>query len=843
MAEEFNRPGFHYTEKAPRERTATGVSTGIGAFMGIASRGPVNKPIRITEFDQFRDAFGGPVFGESLYHAVKGFFDGGGKECVVVRLAHYGDVEDVSTMFGDAASLLLYGTSEDGPANLVGTTDATTLALPEESDYQIALSVDGGTEKVATFIGTRATIDGIGDFTASVPAGTSASYRVNNGPVRTIDISGETAPSADAAGYALLLSSKMVGVQVSDVGGTLTVTSDLRGSDSSIEFIDATASWVQMTGLDGIGISAGSNVANMDSVTFAEIKLILETEVSNGVPGDLIEVLQNGAGAVSIFVSTGTTGAGSEIELTANTSAEAIEAFGFPAAPYTTNGVDAAKVEAFLISSGYRGVKSPGLGGNMLSVEIAQDPKAPSRGAGEDLVLDATSGTDTIYLKSLTGIQAETVLKISEGPISEFNIVDSVESVATPTGIQHVAKLRAPLTNPFTAAGATVESSEHTLYVRDKGQLVETFPRLSVNPGSRDYIEAKVNDPKLGSKFVTIEALSAGFPDTPLETRAPTQLMGGTSEVLEFTAADIFGSDSTRVGRFAFDGEEINTIACPPSYSGDTIPASPAVLAAISDYAKMRKDCFPILDVPGGLTPKEVKVFREDELGLDTEWGALYYPYVTTEDPFSASENAVIEVPPSGHIAGLYARVDDLEDGGVQTAPAGEGAFGEVRGIKGLAFYVGDKEQELLNPAGINCIRKFKNTGSGSGIVVYGARNLSTNPDLRYIQNRRYMTYAQQSTLQIVRKFVFRDNDPALWGKVRDKLEKFFRAEHSERRLAGRTTEEAFYIEVGAPITTNADIDNGIFRGRIYLALKKPAEFISFEFGRLPSGETFVTEL
>ncbi len=206
---------------------------------------------------------------------------------------------------------------------------------------------------------------------------------------------------------------------------------------------------------------------------------------------------------------------------------------------------------------------------------------------------------------------------------------------------------------------------------------------------------------------------------------------------------------------------------------------------------------------------------------LETTQGAIYNSVKATVSAFPVS------LPPSGAIAGVYARVDETR--GVWKAPANEG----LNAVSALTFKVTDEIQEGLNvdtTAGksINAIRAF----TGRGILVWGARTLDGNSnEWRYVSVRRFFNMVEESTKKASGRFVFEPNDANTWVKVRAMIENFLLLQWRAGALAGAKPEHAFYVRVGLGETMTAlDILEGRMNVEIGMAVVRPAEFIILKF-------------
>jgi phage tail sheath protein FI len=199
----------------------------------------------------------------------------------------------------------------------------------------------------------------------------------------------------------------------------------------------------------------------------------------------------------------------------------------------------------------------------------------------------------------------------------------------------------------------------------------------------------------------------------------------------------------------------------------------------------------------------------------DTQYAAFYYPWLVTADP-DTSERKVI--PPGGHVLGVYARTDT--ERGVFKAPANA----TLRGVLDLEYDIGDDSQDLLNPRGVNVIRRF----SGRGIRVWGARTLSSDAEWKYVSVGRLFVFLERSIYAGTQWVVFEPNDSQLWSRVTDTIRLFLRAQWQSGALQGRTEEEAFFVACNETVMSQDDILNGRLICEIGVASIRPAEFVIF---------------
>jgi phage tail sheath protein FI len=222
-----------------------------------------------------------------------------------------------------------------------------------------------------------------------------------------------------------------------------------------------------------------------------------------------------------------------------------------------------------------------------------------------------------------------------------------------------------------------------------------------------------------------------------------------------------------------------------------------------------------ILDPPPNQSPQEVLDWRGNVAGYDSKCAALYWPWIEVTNPLTRRP---ILIPPSGHIAGIWARTDRLR--GVHAAPANLA----VLGAHGLGFAITAPEQSQLNRVGINCIRSF----ASRGIRVWGARTLSSDPEWRYIHHRRFVDFVSRSLMDELRWAVFEPNDPALWVEIRVAAESFLSRLWRDGALLGATPADAFFVRCDDALNPPEVVAAGQVLVEIGIALVRPAEFIVF---------------
>jgi phage tail sheath protein FI len=203
----------------------------------------------------------------------------------------------------------------------------------------------------------------------------------------------------------------------------------------------------------------------------------------------------------------------------------------------------------------------------------------------------------------------------------------------------------------------------------------------------------------------------------------------------------------------------------------------------------------------------------------DSQYGSFYFPHIEVVDPITGAN---VFVPPSGHMAGIWARTDMTR--GVHKAPANE----SIRGALNLSYRVTAKEQEELNQHGVNCIRFF----TSEGIKVWGARTLASDAEWRYLNVRRLFNMLKESIAEGTRWIVFEPNDFVLWRSITRDITAFLTRVWRDGALMGRTPQEAFFVKCDEETNPPDVRENGEVVTLIGVAPVKPAEFVVFKLSQ-----------
>jgi len=430
---------------------------------------------------------------------------------------------------------------------------------------------------------------------------------------------------------------------------------------------------------------------------------------------------------------------------------------------------------------------------------------------------------------------------VSRLPSGEAEAAEPKATVALPSHAQPSIESLTITALEAGAAGAEISvevvkpedapEDQFNLIVR-RGATEEVFENVTLRKGKgmRNVVDAVKKESKL-IRIAEKESTLSLAERTPKPGKY-SLTMGEvkTTALAKISAELIVGDAAERTGVSGFEvAEEVTMLCCPDLmalYQAGSLSMEgvKAVQLAMISHCESMKDRFAILDCPPGLNPQQVKDWRMKEVGYDTKYGAVYYPWLRVANPLGNGES--ILVPPCGYMAGIYARSDT--ERGVHKAPANE----VVRGAMGVEMQITKSEQDILNPIGVNCIRAFP----GRGIRVWGARTLSSDAAWRYINVRRLFNFVEESIQLGTQWVVFEPNDIYLWQRIKRDITAFLTMVWRTGALFGATPAEAFYVKCDAETNPPEVRDLGQVVIEIGLAPVKPAEFVIFRISQWAGG-------
>jgi phage tail sheath protein FI len=790
-------PGVYFERIDNASQAVAEQRTDIAGFVGIAQKGPVHHATKVESWQQFQSLFGSFIPNGYLAYSAKSFFENGGDRMYVVRVA----------------------------APKVSTATNLSTSQPADGLSSIVLSVAGfATGALATLHQT-------------------------------------TLAKAVGAQPADRLSSIVNSVAGFQPGSVVQVSQPAPVCQAwhKVQSIDALANRVYWeTALETTFVLA-------PPIAFAnfhhEDRLLCAVDVATNTLSWTESISPSFDISQAIQIDTG------------RSKSHGIF--------YDANGVPTLEVKA----------ANPGSWGDSLQLSVSHSSLAATATASAT----QPPGGQYSFVQSGVGFSQYSVVRIyqtkSPTPIVDYRAVKLVD--ATANILQWDVPLPASLDFTKSISFETVEFSL-TVYVNGSAKEIFTGMSMNpqhsryvakvVNP-QKDAIAAQ-KQVGLPSQYVRVKDLSSSSnypadlpdPNAPQLDSGVLDLWGGRDGIAALQMIDFTGDpgNSKKWGiRAMEDVDEISIVAvpdiliepAPPIQYAPVVPKPPdlclpriaapqiapppppppseaapsftldqvyRVQQALIQHCQDMQFRFAILDPPDFGFPKlrvdlgEVQSWRQR---FDTMYAALYYPWVFVRDPLQLGNSVVRRVPPSGHVAGVYANSDLTV--GVHKAPANA----VVQWAQDLTTDVTSEMQGFLNPIDIDCIRSF----SGRGMRVYGARTLSSDTSWRFINVRRLLFMIEHALLISMQWVVFEPNNIHLWHLLRVSISSFLEAEWKKGAFAGNTAEESFYVKCDETNNSQAITALGELFVEIGVAPTLPAEFVIFRIGRV--GDTLdVTE-
>jgi len=441
----------------------------------------------------------------------------------------------------------------------------------------------------------------------------------------------------------------------------------------------------------------------------------------------------------------------------------------------------------------------------------------------------------SVYGYFLNGGQLAYIVRVPNvepaGKPSRAALPAADRSLGTPLSIESIepdAELTV-LVEPADVADDVDGPAPFTLSVLSGGDVVESFEDLTLG-GPNDAakavngvstkikIEVKLDkDVDLSSQ---LELLKPGAYDLTLE--APTSV--------PVNGRKFAGSETARTGINGLAiADDVTIVTVPDLITAATkedgsidLGLWKAVQTSLIAHCELHSNRMALLDAPPGFSPQQIKEWRSDVAQYDSAFAALYYPWIKVENPTGTGADAEVLIPPSGHVAGVWARTD--ESRGVWKAPAND----TIRGVLDVERNITQNEQSVLNPLGINAIRPF----GTRGIRIWGARTLTSDTDWQYINVRRLFNMVEATILDGTQWAVFEPNDVTLWEGVTRTLSGYLHGLWQEGALFGASADQAYFVRCDATTNTPESIDQGKLIVEVGLAPVKPAEFVIFRISQ-----------
>lgn len=387
------------------------------------------------------------------------------------------------------------------------------------------------------------------------------------------------------------------------------------------------------------------------------------------------------------------------------------------------------------------------------------------------------------------------------------------------------------------AAATSGIPTEFNLSVLYKGVLVESWFNLTMTAGAARNAETLINESD-GSRFIQVTSLNlspgnaaaerpANSPGAPAVAFGP--LSGGADGLGNLDEVDFVGDPTSRLGFHSFDLiDAVELLICPDM-------ATPAVHNAALTYVSVHRngEMFFIADPPAGLDAEGINQYVVTTAGLKntTEHAAIYWPRVKVLNPSAAVYGRVstITVPPSGAIAGMFARNDGAALGGIYQPPGGveRGVLFNVLGFE-TEEVLSERVRDLIAPNLINPITRHR----GQALAVDDVMTLLAGGNFPTVAERRGVTFIERSIKDGLQFARVRNNDDSLRGTIYRSIDAFLLTQMRVGAFRSTNPQTAFWIDTSTAINPASEQFAGRVHARIGLATQKPARFIILSFSQ-----------
>jgi phage tail sheath protein FI len=792
-------PGVYIQEVPSGVRTITGVSTSVGAFLGRASKGPIDQAVRLFSIADFSRNFGDAHPASDLAESVKLFFNDGGTDCYVVRIANGADPAEVTLMNLNGDNVLVAMAKASGTfGNTIRLEVDYRTANPDETfNLRVILEEGGIAVQNESFTGLSM---------APLSPRFAPTFVTGSSALIDLDLHTDTAS-----------------------GGT----NDLQTVASFSGFSQSRRSLGPLAGVQ----SVLDGLVNAVAPATPRSRFEISVDGSPFVPVDLApwaDVLTDSLTAIR-----------DHIEDRINTALDTVS----PVAQVDVTTVNAGTLQNMLT------ITSNGLSSSQASVRVR---RAPDRDIAEPLMLGIDQGgIEPVRLSEFRPAPTANVLRVGDpatgGSVATLNAL-SVLAVSQMTSIT-INGVQVDLVSINTTGDAT-----DAFFTSAPGFSSITGENDGVREKLRIIANAITNDSSLPYRAelwgYTLAILATGgtlneqpsaisiapgtFSDSNgefiLNARQYTLGSGGSSafssgvdgdDGIDPDVASFEGNGVDQTGMHALDTTDIfNLMVIPRDEALDDTAMQTLVGRAVT-YCQSRR-AFLIIDSPQAWTNANTglaDVVQDNSmiatlrgaLGDSKDHAAVFYPRLHIR---VGGLTRVIGA--GGAIAGLMARTD--ANRGVWKAPAGIDAG--LNTVTGVNVVLTDAQNGVLNKLGVNCIRVLPN----GSIVNWGARTLDgdddTGSEWKYVPIRRFALFLEESLYRGTRWAVFEPNDEPLWANLRLNINAFMTSLFRQQAFQGTSPQQAFYVRCDRTTTTQDDRNKGIVNIEVGFAPLKPAEFV-----------------
>ncbi len=810
-------PGVYIQEVPSGVRAITGVSTSIAAFFGRTLKGPINKAVRCLSYSDFLREFQGGHPLSDLGTSVKQFFDNGGTDCYVVRLARGASAASVTLRnVANNRNVLIATAKAEGTWGQGVKLEVDYNTTNPEDSFNLKVTREAGGAVVSTETFSNLSMNPTSARFAPI-------FVTQSSKLIDLDLHADMGDPTDTTTPSF----------INDIVNTPRGFSQSRrvfGGTDAQTLRDAMSAAIRP--LVDIAIPANKRsmfILNLDGKTDIPVDLggivipnnpanngALTTPIKNRIDAAIAPVLPGVTVTVSIdtFTTPAPNTNGGVLRIASNhndgpnISIRSASSNDF-ASPMMF-GIDNGGIEVGRFSN-----MRPVPNGTFFSGGTLNDLTAGANGLSvfSGLLQNAMTAVafDAALLPPPAPIPVNLVTTLPTPPISA-NFTDSSGGTG---GLIEKLRLIALAVNSDPNAVCTAELWGYRLVFKRKSGTINETTTVATT-GAAAFATGFTQN----SQRYSLGNLST----SPFEL-LPWPALSSGSDGTAPQQTEYEGDPVTHTGFYALDKVDLfNLMALPADREFDVA----VVRGAASSYCEKHR-AFLLLDAPVEWTDDDhpvadatvVNTFR---VGISKQYSAIFYPRVQYSDAGIKKY-----IGPSGMIAGLMARTDSQR--GIWKAPAGIDA--DLRGVVDVEFNMTDGENGVLNKLGVNCIRKFPN-----GIVNWGARTLDGNDDFgsewKYIPIRRLALFLEESLFRGTKWVVFEPNDEPLWAKIRMNVNAFMMSLYRQGAFQGSTPDKAFFVKCDGETTTANDRNLGIVNIQVGFAPLKPAEFVIISIQQIP---------
>lgn len=782
-------PGVYIQEVSSGVRTITGVATSIAAFVGRTAKGPIDKAVRCLSYSDFLRNFGGGHPSSELGNSVKLFYDNGGGDCYIVRIAHNAQKADIVLQNLAGANVLQISAKDAGnwgnnlrleiDYNTPNPDETFNLRVIQEENNAVVAS-ESHVNLSMNPLSPRYVVNFVTQSSDLVDVELAAAFNIESAPQVGYSESrrplGATVAAVRGALNTLIYTPPAGVAPISNfemsVNDGAYQPIDLRQNPAALAGASFAALEAEITGKFAGQLPAGVTIV-CNLIDIGGGNRILRISANSGNSRS-VRIRRATAGDLATPLMLGLDQGGIETTRYANHRP-------VPTATFLSGDINAV---AFLLQDAF----------NELVVAGAAAPNTVDFDASGANVLTTTVAADRWFRDALTSA------------VSDHN-----------DGVREKLQILAKAVNDTPNLPVSAEVWGYHLAFKPKtGTLNTAYDITTGNTGG-----GGTNIGTGGSNLFTTNSRqyalgnigSSAFQDG-------AGAIGRDDDGTPLTVADYTGSAFDHTGFYALDKTDIFNLMIIPADGDIDEGEYQQLFGPASTYCYSRR-AFLLLDAPTSWTDGErmdADAAKVNGLraGIVKDHAALFYPRVKFSDA-----GIIKPIGASGIIAGLIARTDSQR--GVWKAPAGIEA--DLRNVLDVELNLTDNENGVLNKLGVNCIRKFPN-----GIVNWGARTLDGSDDFgsewKYIPIRRLALFLEESLFRGTKWVVFEPNDEPLWAKIRLNITAFMMSLFRQGAFQGSTPDKAFFVKCDAETTTQNDRNLGIVNIQVGFAPLKPAEFV-----------------